>query len=313
MVGRPRDYKENIIMIKIANAPCSWGVIENTNTDDERNDYRMVLDEIQATGYVGTELGDWGFMPTDPSLLGQELKARDLSLLASWVSVRLYDIDYHDLGVKTAVQIATLLAEVGGEDCLIVIGDDHSTVPLRHDNSGRIQPHHALDDEGWEVYTAGAMQVAEAVKQETGLRSVIHHHGATYVETPAEIEKFLELTDPALIGLCFDTGHYMLGGGNPVEGFRKHADRIWHVHFKDFNPALVAQADANGWGYQQLIRQGVFSELGKGAVDFPAMLQTLHEHAYDGWIVVEQDMLPGMGKPKESAARNRLYLQDLGI
>ena len=298
-------------MIKIANAPCSWGVIENT--PGQRSGYRLFLDEMQETGYAGTELGDWGFMPTDPAILKVELAARELTLVASWVTVRLYDADYHEAGIKAAVRTARLLAEVGGQDCMIVIGDDHSTIPLRHDNTGRIKPEYGLDDAGWEVYTSGAMRVAAAVKRETGLRAVIHHHGATYVETPSEIETFLNRTDPDLIGLCFDTGHYALAGGDPVEGIKKHGNRIWHVHFKDFNPSLLAQADANGWGYQQLIAQGMFNELGTGRVDFAAILNTLKEMNYDGWIVVEQDVWPGLGNPKQNAARNRAYLHRLGL
>ena len=298
-------------MFKVANAPCSWGVIENT--PGERGGYALVLDEMQETDYIGTELGDWGFMPSDPDQLKAELDARGLTLLASWVSVRLYDPDYHGVGAEDAVRTAHLLRDVGGPDSLIVIGDDHSTVPDRHDNSGRIKLEHSLNDEGWAIYTAGASQAAEAVKRETGLRSVIHHHGATYVETPQEVKRFLSMTDPDLIGLCFDTGHYALGGGDPVKGIRQHADRIWHVHFKDFDPSVVARADDEGWGYQQMIGQGVFSELGQGNVDFPAVLSALREIDYDGWIVVEQDVLPGMGSPKDSAARNRQYLYSIGI
>lgn len=298
-------------MLKIANAPCSWGVIENT--EGERGGYALMLDEMQETGYVGTELGDWGFMPTEPVKLKAELDARGLMLLGSWVSVRLYDADYHEAGVKTAVQTAHLLAEVGGPDNIIVIGDDHSTVPVRHDKAGRILPEYGLDEAGWEVYTAGAMRVAAAVKRETGLRSVIHHHAATYVETPAEIEKFMSLTDPKLLGLCFDTGHCALGGGDPVTILKKYAHRIWYVHFKDFDPDVVARADDAGWGYQQMIGQGLFSELGQGSVDFPGVLAALKEIGYGGWIVVEQDVLPGMGSPKESAARNRAYLRSIGL
>ncbi len=298
-------------MIRIANAPCSWGVIENT--PGERSGYALFLHELQETGYVGTELGDWGFMPTDPSVLTSELAAHDLSLVGSWVSVRLYDADYHEAGVQAAVRTARLLAEVGGEDCLIIIGDDHSTIPLRHDQTGRIKPEHGLDEAGWDVYTSGAMRVAEAVKRETGLRSVVHHHGATYVETPAEIDTFLNRTDPDLIGLCLDTGHYTLGGGDPIACIRKHADRIRHVHFKDFDPSVFAQADANGWGYQQLIAQGMYSELGTGSVDFPAILSALEEMSYAGWIVVEQDVWPGLGNPKQNAARNRAYLRGVGL
>jgi inosose dehydratase len=298
-------------MIQVANAPCSWGVIENT--PGERGGYALVLDEMKETDYVGTELGDWGFMPTDPQQLRAELVKRELKLLASWVSVRLYDANYHAAGVELAVKTAILLAEVGGPDCIIVIGDDHSTVPVRHDYAGRIKPEHYLSDKEWEIYTAGAMRVAETVKQETGLRSVIHHHGATYVETPEETEIFLRMTDPNLLGLCFDTGHYALGGGDPVAGIYEHRDRIWHVHFKDFDPAVVAQADEMGWGYQQMIGQGVFSELGRGSVDFPGVLNALNDIGYDGWIVVEQDVLPGMGSPRESAARNREFLRSIGV
>ena len=201
-------------MIRVANAPCSWGVIENT--PGERGGYALVLDEMHETGYVGTELGDWGFMPTIPSELEAELERRRLSLLASWVSVRLYDAGHHEEGVEAAVRAARLLEMVGGPESIIVIGDDHSTVPARHDNAGRIKPEHGLDDAGWDEYVGGASRVAAAVKRETGLRSVIHHHGSTYVETPAEIEIFLERSDPYLIGLCFDTGHYALGGGDPA-------------------------------------------------------------------------------------------------
>ena len=297
--------------LRVGNAPCSWGVIENT--DGERYDYVRVLNEMSAAGYAGTELGDEGFMPTDPAKLRAELDARGLKLVASWVSVRLYDPEHHDDGIARAVKTARLLAEVGGSDNILVIGPDHSTVPLRHDKSGRVTPDMMLGEAGWRIYAEGAMRVAEAVKSETGLRAALHPHGATYVETPDEIAEFLRRTDPDLVGLVFDTGHYHLGGGDAVEGIRKHNDRIWHVHFKDFDPALLTQADENGWGYQQLIARGMFSELGTGVVDFPAVRVALDEAGYDGWIIVEQDMLVGMGSPLESNTRNRQYLQSIGL
>ncbi|MFT5195211.1 MAG: inosose dehydratase [Cellvibrionaceae bacterium] len=298
-------------MIQVANAPCSWGVIENT--EGERKTYLDVINEMSAAGYAGTELGDWGFMPTDPKILVPQLEERNLQMLGSWVTARLYDSAYHQAGIDQAIKTAELLAAVGGKDAFIIIGDDHSTIPLRHDNSGRITPDMILDEAGWGEYTAGAMAVAKAVKEATGLRSLIHHHGATYVETAAEIEKFLSLTDPDLIGMVFDTGHCMLGQGDPVTVLKKHADRVKHVHFKDFDPSVVANADANGWGYQQMIGQGVFPELGQGAVDFAAVYAALQEINYSGWIVVEQDVLPGMGSPAESAKRNRDYIKSIGL
>ena len=297
-------------MIRVANAPCSWGVLENTA--GQRSGFATVLDEMQATGYAGTELGDWGFMPTNPETLRDELDKRKLQLAASWVPVRLYDREFHAAGVKVAVRTAKLLADVGGPNAIIVIGDDGSTGSARHDNAGRIKPEHGFTGAQWETFVAGAELVARVVRQETGLRSALHHHASSYVETPAETNRFLNMSNPQLIGLVFDTGHYALGGGDPVEGVVRHRDRIWHVHFKDFNPDVVARADENAWGYQQLVGQGVFPELGNGAVDFQSVVVLLREMAYDGWIVVEQDVLPGMGTPKESASRNREYLRRIG-
>src|SRR6266542_156994 len=210
-------------MISVANAPCSWGVIENVA--GERGGYVTVLDEMHATGFAGTELGDWGFMPTDPNQLRRELEQRDLKLLASWVSVYLHDADRHAQSEAEAIRTAHLLAEVGGPSTFIVLGNDPYTNPMRTLNAGRIKPEHQMSEAQWHVFAEGANRVARAVKRATGLRTVFHHHIGTWVETPEETAKLLSLTDPEVVGLCFDTGHYRFGGGDPVAGLRQHADR----------------------------------------------------------------------------------------
>ena len=296
---------------RIANAPCSWGVIENT--EGERLTYDRMLDEMQETGYEGTELGDWGFMPTDPATLSAELGKRSLALMSSWVDVNFEQPDKYAEGEFKAVRVAKLLRAVGGDKALVVLGNDHSNVPHRAQNAGRIRSEHQLDETGWIVFADAANRIARAVSQQTGLRSVFHHHCATWVETPDEVDRFLSMTDPEVVGLCFDTGHYRFGGGDPVTGLRRHADRIWHVHFKDCSPALRARSAAEGWDYRHAIGQGIFCELGKGDVDFPAVVRQLEAMHYEGWIVVEQDVLPGMGRPKESARRNREYLRSIGV
>jgi inosose dehydratase len=286
-------------------------VIENVA--GEREGYAWVLDEMHEAGYRGTELGDWGFMPTDSDKLRQELKARDLDLLASWVTVYLHDPSRLAESEAAAVRTARLLAEVGGPNDLIVLGNDPYTDPIRTKYAGRIKPEQGMSDTQWQGFAAGANQIAWAVKRETGLRTVFHHHIGTWVETPEETAKFLSLTDPDVIGLVFDTGHYRFGGGDPVQGLRRHADRLWHVHFKDHDPRVAEQSRHNEWDAIQSVEHGVFCELGKGDVNFPAVIQELKDIGYDGWIVVEQDVLPGMGTPKESAQRNRDYLRSIGL
>ncbi len=145
------------------------------------------------------------------------------------------------------------------------------------------------------------------------MRTVFHHHCAGYVETPEEVAKLMELTNPGLLGLCLDMGHYAFGGGNPEEALKKYYDRIWHVHFKDFDPAVGKAAREKNYDYFKSVAEGVFCELGKGTVNFNAIIQTLIEKGYDGWIVVEQDVLPGMGNPKVCAKRNREFIQTLGL
>ena len=298
-------------MIKIANAPCSWGVLE-FDLEGEPVGYAQVLDEMKATGYHGTELGDWGFMPTEANLLKEELQVRNLEMLGAFVPVDFSNPDAHAVGAEAAVRTAKLLAAVGKAP-FIVLADENGKNPIRTQNAGRIRPEQGLSDEQWAVFAAGLEHVARSVREATGLWCVFHHHCAGFVETPAEIEKLLALTEPELVGLCFDTGHYMFGGGDAVEGVRKHASRIRHFHFKDHEPSIAMQAHKNEWDYFTSVRNGIFCELGKGNVDFPAVIRELENAGYDSWGVVEQDVLPGMGSPKESAARNRAYLRTLGL
>lgn len=298
-------------MIKIANAPCSWGVLE-FGLEGQTGRFDQVLDEMQVTGYAGTELGDWGFMPSDPARLKPELEQRHLALLAAFVPVDLSNPAKHAEGETVALRTARLLAAVNPA-ALVVLADDNAKNPVRTKNAGRITPEQGLSEPQWEVFAAGINRIAGRVHGETGLRTVFHHHCGGFVETPAETAKMLSLADPKIVGLCFDTGHWRFGGGDPLAGLAQHADRVWHVHFKDHSPSVAEQSRANGWDYLESVRRGIFCELGRGAVDFPGIAAFLKERGYDGWIVVEQDVLPGMGSPKSSAQRNREYLRSIGL
>lgn len=298
--------------IAIANAPCSWGVLE-FDLAAEPIGFTQVLDEIAATGYRGTELGDYGFMPTDPAALRVELATRNLAMVGAFVPVALADAAAHADGIAEALKIARLLRQSSEDEPFIVLADANGTVPERTKRAGRVGTADGLRAEQWRTFARGADAVAHAVREETGLRTVFHHHCAGYVETPSEIEQLLQLTNPDLLGLCFDTGHYTYGGGDPLVALHTYGTRIWHVHFKDCQPSIAERARSEGWDYFEAVRQGVFCELGQGSVNFPEVTAELRRQNYSGWIVVEQDVLPGLGMPAESATRNRAYLTSIGL
>jgi inosose dehydratase len=208
--------------------------------------------------------------------------------------------------------VARLLVVVN-PGAFVVLADDNGTVAARTQNAGRIGPELGLSGAVWKVAARGAERVAEAVRRETGLATVFHHHCAGYVETPAEIDTLLSLTSPELLSLCLDTGHYAFAGGDPLEALERHWSRIRHVHFKDCRPEVAERSRREGWDYFGSVRGGVFCELGKGSVPFAAIVKELRSRGYQGWIVVEQDVLPGMGAPLESARRNRAHLSSLGL
>jgi inosose dehydratase len=299
-------------MIKIANAPCSWGVLE-FELEGKAAGFEQVLEEIGETGYQGTELGDWGFMPVVPKELRKELDKRSLAMVGAFVPVFLKDKNKHAAGVENAVKTAKLMADAGFPDAFIVLADENGSVKERTLNAGRVTPSMGISDAEWKVFAQGADLVAREVKSRTGLRTVFHHHCAGYVETPAEIDKLLSLTDPSLVGLVLDMGHYMFGGGDPLLALKKHKERIWHIHFKDCHPETAAKSRKEGWDYFKSVAGGVFCELGKGSVDFKSIVKELHSQKYSGWIVVEQDVLPGMGNPKVCAQRNRDFIKSLGL
>ena len=200
-----------------------------------------------------------------------------------------------------------------GEAPVLVLSDDNASVPHRTARAGRVRDEDGLTAAAWDAFARRAERVAAEVRDAAGLRTVFHHHCAGYVETPREIDALMSRTDPSLLGLCLDTGHLTFAGGDPIAALAAYSDRIWHVHFKDCEPALAARSRVEGWDYHTSVRRGIFCELGRGTVPFAGVLDALRARRYDGWIVVEQDVLPGLGTPAASASRNRAYLRRLGL
>jgi inosose dehydratase len=299
-------------VIRVANAPCSWGALEFDVACGGRPPSERVLDEMAGSGYAGTELGDWGFLPTEPEALRAVVAVRGLSLVAGFVPVALADRSAHAEGLARAVATARLMAAVA-PDALLVLADDNGRDATRTSRAGRIRPEDGLADlAAWKVFGAGAEEIARAVRGEAGIGLVFHHHCGGFVETAAEVESFLAVTDPDLVGLCLDTGHWTYAGGDALDAVRRHGQRVRHVHFKDCDPAVADAARRDEVDYFEAVRRGVFCELGAGAVAFPAILDELRASGYEGWIVVEQDVFPGMGQPLESARHSRAYLHGLG-
>ncbi|MFN8526261.1 MAG: sugar phosphate isomerase/epimerase [Chloroflexota bacterium] len=307
--------------VRVANAPCSWGIIEHEIGRPGTPTYDVMLDQLRAAGYAGTELGDWGFMPTDPARLRDELDARAIALVGAFVPVSAEDPASHRDGIDRALRTARLLAAAArGTDWspVIVLSGSIDNGTLRSNSAGRIRPEDGLTSEQWPSFAHGMGEIARCVRAETGLASGIHPHCGSYVETVAEIDQVLERTADGCLGLVLDTGHVTFGSGQNDEGpvlevLRRHADRLVHVHFKDCCPETAVRSRQEAWTYPRSVGGGVFCELGSGGVDFSRVTDALRDLSYSGWIVVEQDVLPGMGTPFESACRSREYLARIGL
>ena len=294
--------------IKVGNAPVSWGIMEVADWG-EQIPYGKVLDEIAETGYAGTELGPYGYFPTEPNELTSELSGRGLQLVASFVPVPLAHPERHEAGYQEAMKVAQLLAQAGAR--IIVLADEMSEARMAV--SGRVnEASDGMSERQWDGAAQILGRISEACRK-LGLSAVFHHHAGTFVETPNEVERLSESTEPGLLGLCLDTGHYFFGGGDPVDAVRLYGDRIRHLHLKDVRLQILEGARRDGVGFLEAVRRGVFCELGEGEVDLNTVIQEVIAGGYSEWAIVEQDVDTRSGdvNPSESARRSRQYLRNV--
>lgn len=298
--------------IRVANAPCSWGVLEFDQFAPAVS-YTQMLTEIAEAGYAGTELGDWGFMPTDPTVLRGALDERKLELVGGFMQMMLRgDASQRAEGVQQGLKTAHLFADAGYSQAQIVLADQNGSDPHRTAQAGRICGT-SLSNAEWSEVATGVVNFSKTIFDATGIRTVFHHHCAGFVETPAEVEKLLSLTTADEFKLCLDMGHYAFAGGYADAACTLFGDRIGHIHYKDCSAEIATASREYQYSYFESVRRGVFCELGTGMVDFRSITDYLRQIDYRGWIVVEQDVLPGNGNPLEYAKRNRSYLQTLGL
>jgi inosose dehydratase len=271
--------------------------------------YRKVLDEIAEAGYAGTELGPFGYFPAEPSKLAAELAERSLQLVAAFVPIPLADSTRHEAAHQEAMKIAHLLKDTGAH--LIVLADEMSDERMAV--SGHVdESRDGMSDGQWNDAAEVLMRTARACR-ELGLVAAFHHHAGTFVETPKEIARLCSSTAADLLGLCLDTGHYLFGGGDPVEAVRLYGSRIRHLHLKDVRMPILESARRDRLGFLDAVRRGVFCELGAGAVDFKTVIRDLTAAGYSDWAIVEQDVDASSGhiEPFETALRSRQYLKNV--
>jgi inosose dehydratase len=295
-------------MIRIGNAPCSWGV---EFAGDPRNPaWQQVLKDCAAAGYKGIELGPIGFMPEDPAILGEALAENDLTLIGGVVFRPFHDPAKWDEVMDAATRTCKALVAHGAEHLVLI----DSISPRRAPTAGRPDAAVEMYPSEWAAFRNRIATVATMGAEEYGLTVGIHAHAAGFIDFEPELERLLDEVDEKILKICFDTGHHSYAGYDPVAFMRRHIGRISYMHFKDIDPAVKADVIAKGTGFYDACGQGIFCNLGTGDVDFPAVRQVLLDAGFQGWCTVEQDCDPTLDvSPIDDARKNRTYLQSIGF
>jgi len=266
-------------MIRVASAPVNFGVY--------RSGAVIGPDEMLAsmTGYDGVDSGPIGYLGSGPELTGR-LARHGLALAGGWVDLRYGDADGFEEDLGKLRRALDWFRSVPVDDprfaprpTLACPGN-----PARFARPGRpVQP--GVPEEEWPAFAARVQRAADACR-EAGLEAAFHYHLGTDVETFEEMDRLLARTD---IGVCLDTGHLWLAGGDPLDALREWSDRITQVHVKDARRDRHAQARADEADLTELVRRGGFCALGEGDLDLKAFVSALTGSGYTGWVVVEQD------------------------
>lgn len=295
--------------IHFASAPVSWGVQDDRGPAWDQP-YERILDEIVLAGYTGTELGPYGYFPTDPAVLTKSLQRRALTLLSSFVPVPITDPSKTAKVIEHVRRVGSLLSALGAK--LLVLSDCQTLE--RRQMAGRVpvDGSKSLSTAQWRSVGAVVGEVEHAAA-EFGLSLVFHPHVATYVETPSETERLFNALTATKVGLCLDTGHCVYGGGDPIEEAQKYRPLLRYVHIKDVNPAVLGRARQQKLDFEAAVGAGVFSPIGKGCIDFAGFFRFLADTQYSGWAIVEQDVIYGKTTvpPLDSMRVSLDYLKDV--
>jgi inosose dehydratase len=282
---------------RVAGAPITWGICEVPGWGHQMAAER-VLSEMRSLGLRATELGPAGFLPR-----GSEralLDAHSLSLVAGFVPAVLHEPSSLEGELAAVEAVADRISAFGGSVLVLAA----STGAMGYEEAGE------LDAAGWSALAHGIDRV-EATAGARGLRVAVHPHHGTVVERPEDVERLLDVSG---VGLCLDTGHVMVGGGDPVALARTAGSRVVHVHLKDVDATLAERLSAGDLGYHAAVRAGLYRPLGDGDVDVRAVLRAVEESGEAVWYVLEHDGVldrepePGSG-PILDARRSLAFLE----
>lgn len=289
-------------MIGVAAAPVSFGVFEMT-ADGPLPEPDDVLSAIRQAGYDGVDLGPVGWLGTGDEL-AERLRRHALTLCGGWVDLPFSDDDAFAAALPSLDSALGVFTAGTGAD------PDRRPLPTLADSGSDVRRAHpggaegiGLDEAGWTRFARNLAVAAERVRA-AGFEPTFHHHVGTHVETPDEIEKFLTLGD---VDLTLDTGHLLLGGGDPVQALQQWAGRINHVHVKDVRLSVLDEVVRAGAGMRAAWERGVFVPLGRGDFDLGKFMDALLATGFDGWVVVEQDVILGPADTLDAPAADQRF------
>jgi len=267
---------------RVAGAPISWGVCEVPDWGFQLEPGR-VLSEMRGLGLAATEFGPVGFLEDEPAARAEQLAAYGLRAVGGFLPVLLHDPGHDPLPEVDAFIDGCLASGAGVVVLAAFTGvDGYDARPV-------------LDDEGWSTMLANFDRITDRA-EERGVVACVHPHVGTMVESGEETERVLA---GSRVGLCVDTGHLLVGGADPVALTARHPERVVHVHLKDVDDRLAAQVRAGEQTFGEAVRAGMFRPLGAGDVDIAAMVRTLEGAGYQGWYVLEQDVMLDSEPPDE--------------
>ncbi|MCW2131540.1 sugar phosphate isomerase/epimerase family protein [Arthrobacter sp. VKM Ac-2550] len=291
----------------IGTAPDSWGVW--FADDPKQTPWERFLDEVVESGYKWIELGPYGYLPTDPSRLADELKARDLKVSAGTVFTAFHrGVDQWDIAWEPARRVAELTAAVGGEHIVVI------PAMWRDDVTGEAVENGELTVEQWDDLFNGHNRLGKVLSEEYGLQQQFHSHADSHVCVQPDIERFLQNTDPQLVTLCLDTGHAEYGGASSLDLIEKYPERIGYLHLKQIDPSVLKTVRELNMTWAAANLAGVMIEPPNGLPDLSKVIDAIEKLDKPIFGIVEQDMYPvaDFGVPMPIAKRTCSYLLSCG-